>query len=70
MSLKGEIDVERCMAFVERQKRECEWVVLKAYWRAEPEERWQVEVLFGETLRRGLKKWMQKHLKGWHRYGC
>lgn len=60
MSLKGEIDIERCMAFVERQKGIVEWIALKEYWKAEPEERDVVLALYGETLRRGLERWRNR----------
>ena len=60
MSLKGEIDVERCMAFVARQKAQVEWIALKEYWKAEPEERRIVLALYGRVVREGLEKWKNR----------
>lgn len=62
--LEGEIDIERCMAFVERRRGIVEWIALKEYWRADDEEKPIVMGLYGEVLSRGLNKWSQRRFGG------
>ena len=55
--MQGEIDVERVMRFLERQRGMGEWVALKAYWSADKAGKQEVARLYGEVLARALRKW-------------
>lgn len=64
MVLNGEIDVERFMDIVRRQRGMTEWVALKEYWKAcrESEEaKEEVLRLYGKVLEVGLERYNQRY---------
>jgi hypothetical protein len=62
--LRGEIDVERMMELIARQKRITEWYALKDYWKAcrEHDEvsKRKLLALYGDTLVKALAKYNQR----------
>jgi hypothetical protein len=59
--IQGEIDVERFMDWMDRQRRLVEWEALQWYWRAcrnkDKEGKQRVRELYGKRLDDALKKY-------------
>ena len=63
MVLDGEIDVERLMDFMHRQRGMTEWVALKEYWRASEQDKSVVVELYGKVLIEGLAKYRKRYIR-------
>ena len=63
--MKGEIDVERAMAFIKRQQHDLEWIALQEYWTAKKQgQEAVVMALYGKCLRVALDKYQQRYKRG------